>query len=70
MVKQKKKRNKKYSGADSAIKRPTVTKITAANRSAVSQWFFEKRQFLRPVLVVVGIAILIVIIVAGIISLF
>ena len=70
MVKQKKKRNKKYSGADSAVKRPTVTKITATNRSAISQWFFEKRQLLRPALAIIGIVALVIVIIAGIVSLF
>lgn len=58
MVKQKKKRTKKYSGADAAITRPVVTRVTAANRSKLGQWWFERKRILKPVLITSGIVIL------------
>ncbi len=62
--KQKKKRNKVYQGADAAITRPTVTKITAVQRSWIGQWWFDHKRIARPVLiaaaVIAGIVILII----------
>lgn len=49
--KQKKKRNKQYKGADAAVTRPSVTRITAANRSKVGQWWFERKKILKPILI-------------------
>ena len=60
MVKQKKKRTKKYSGTDAATTRPVVTRMTAANRSKIGQWWFERKKFLKPVLITSGIILLIV----------
>jgi len=60
MVKQKKKRTKKYSGADAAVTRPVVTRVTAANRSKPGQWWFERKRILKPVLITTGIAALLV----------
>jgi len=60
MAKQKKKRNKQYTGADASIKQPSVTKLTAANRSSLSQWWFEKKKFAKPALIASGVAIIIV----------
>jgi hypothetical protein len=60
MVKQKKKRTKKYSGTDAAITRPVVTRMTAANRSKIGQWWFERKKFLKPILIASGIVLLIV----------
>lgn len=60
MVKQKKKRTKKYSGAEAAVTRPVVTRVTAANRSKFSQWWFERKRILKPVLITAGAATLLV----------
>ena len=58
--KQKKKRNKQYRGADAALQRPAVTKITAANRSKLGQWWFDRKKVLKPVLIGAGVVIVIV----------
>jgi hypothetical protein len=60
MAKQKKKRNKIYTGQDAAVNRPTVTRISAANRNKVQQWWFEKKRIAKPVLIGVAIAIVVV----------
>jgi hypothetical protein len=67
MVKQKKKRTKKYSGADAAVTRPVVTRVTAANRNKVGQWWFERKRILKPVLITTGIVTLLVWLIAEII---
>jgi hypothetical protein len=62
--KQKKKRNKAYTGVDAAVTRPVVTKISAVNRNPVSQWWFDHKRIARPIiiaaLVVAGVVILII----------
>ena len=62
--KQRKKRNKAYTGADAAITRPVVTKISAVNRSKPGQWWFDHKRIAKPIiiaaLVVIAIAILII----------
>lgn len=68
MAKQKKKRNKAYRGEDAKNARPDVVRITAANRSAPGQWLYERRKLLKPVLIAVGIASLLVILIIGIIG--
>lgn len=60
MAKQKKKRNKIYKGADASAARPTITRLQAANRNMVQQWWFEKKRIAKPVLIGVGIAIVVV----------
>ena len=55
--KQKKKRNKQYQGADAAIQRPVVTKISAVNRSRLGQWWFDRKKVLKPVLITAAIAL-------------
>ena len=61
--KQKKKRNKVYTGVDAAITRPVVTKISAVNRNAVSQWWFERKRIARPVIIGVLVATAVVILI-------
>jgi hypothetical protein len=61
--KQKKKRNKVYQGAEAAITRPTVTKITAVNRSRVGQWWFDHKRIARPVLIAAAVVAVIVILI-------
>jgi hypothetical protein len=58
--KQKKKRNKQYRGADASLTRPVVTRISAANRSKVGQWWFERKRVLKPVLI--GAAVILVVV--------
>lgn len=67
MGKQKKKRNKAYSGVDAADARPTITRISAANRNKVSQWWFEHKAIARPVLIASGVVLAVVIIIVEIV---
>lgn len=54
--KQKKKRNKQYRGQEAAMTRPSVTRITAVNRSTLGQWWFDRKKILKPVLIAVLVA--------------
>ena len=57
--KPKKKRNKQYRGADAALTKPVVTKVQAADRHALGQWWFEHKRIAKPV-IITGIIILVV----------
>jgi hypothetical protein len=60
MAKQKKKRNKAYTGQDAATSRPTVTRMSAANRNKLQQWWFDKKRVAKPVLIAAGVAIVVI----------
>lgn len=51
----KKKRNKVYRGADASLTRPVVTRISAANRTKVGQWWFDHKRIAKPVLIAVAV---------------
>jgi len=67
MAKNKKKRNKIYTGVDAAMTRPTVTRISATNRSKIGQWWFEHKRILKPILVISGIVIFFIIMIIEIV---
>lgn len=67
--KQKKKRNKAYTGVDAAITRPIVTKISAVNRNPVSQWWFDHKRIARPIIIAVIVVVAIVILIIQLVSL-
>ena len=70
MAKVKKKRNKKYRGADAAATRPTITRVQAVNRSKLGQWLFENKKMLKMIRNVLLIGLIVAIIISGIVSLF
>ena len=70
MSKNKKKRNKKYTGADAAITQPVIIKIEAVNRNKLSQWWFDNKKIAKPVGIVAGVVFFLVIVIVQIISLF
>jgi hypothetical protein len=63
MAKQKKKRNKSYTGADAAISRPIITKLAAADRSKIGQWWFDKKTVLKPTIITSTVVIVIIVLV-------
>ena len=58
--KPKKKRNKVYRGSDASVTRPTVTRLSAANRNILSQWWFEKKRIAKPVLIAVAVGLVVI----------
>jgi hypothetical protein len=56
----KKKRNKAYTGADAAVTRPVVTRISAANRTKIGQWWFDHKRVAKPVLIAAAIIAVVV----------
>jgi hypothetical protein len=67
MAKQKKKRNKVYTGVDAVMTQPVITRISAANRSKLGQWWFEHKKTLKPVLITSGIVVFIIILIVEIV---
>jgi hypothetical protein len=67
MTKHKKKRNKIYTGVDAAVTKPIITRISAANRSKLGQWWFEHKKVAKPILITSGVVFFIIIIVIEII---
>lgn len=69
MAKNKKKRNKSYTGKDAAVVKPVITKIKAVNRSKVGQWWFEKKKIIKPIAKFTSITVFIILIILEIIKL-
>ena len=69
MGKKSKKRNKKYSGWDSATDDSTINvhKLSATPRSDFKQWFFDHKKLVRNVVIAVVVAgVIIFLVVQGI----
>lgn len=60
MAKQKKKRNKVYSGSNASVTRATVTRVKAENRSKAKQWWLEKKRFAKPALIAGAVALVVI----------
>ena len=60
MAKQKKKRNKKYTGSEAKVTQPQIVRVQAVKRSKVGQWWFEKKKFAKPVLIAAGVVLVVV----------
>lgn len=67
MAKHKKKRNKVYTGIDAAVTKPIITRIEAANRSRIGQWWFEHKKVYKPILITTGIVIFVIIMIIEIV---
>ena len=68
MAKQKKKRNKKYSGSEAAVTRPTVTRVKAVNRGKIGQWWFDHKRVAKPVSIAAAIATALIALITGFIA--
>lgn len=60
MAKQKKKRNKKYTGADAAMTRPSITRVEAVHRSKLGQWWHDHKRIAKPIFIATAVILLIV----------
>lgn len=60
MAKKQKKRNKPYTGEGAKVATPTVTRISAVNRTKLGQWWFDRKRVLKPILITAIVAIIIV----------
>lgn len=69
MSKNKKKRNKTYSGADAAITKATVTRIEAVSRNKVSQWWFDNKKIAKPVMIAAAVIAFIIMLIVQVVRL-
>lgn len=60
MAKQKKKRNKKYTGADAKSTQPNVIKVNAVRRSPAGQWWHEKKKIVKTATIAAAVIILLI----------
>lgn len=60
MAKQKKKRNKTYTGEGAKTAQPTVTRISAVHRSPLKQWWHEKKRIAKPVIIAALVAVVVI----------
>lgn len=60
MAKQKKKRNKTYTGTDASVSRPTITRVSAVNRNKLQQWWFDKKRVAKPALIASAVVLIII----------
>lgn len=51
MAKQKKKRNKPYTGAGSTAVRPQTIRVEAVQRNRAQLWWHERKRILKPALI-------------------
>jgi len=70
MGKNKKKRNKHYSGVGSTTTQSSVTRISAVNRNKPAQWWFDNKRLAKPILIASGVALAIIVIIYEIIKTF
>lgn len=49
-----KKRNKKYTGADAAVTKPNVTRVTAVVRSPIGEWWHDNKKRVRMIAMIAG----------------
>ena len=68
MAKQKKKRTKKYSGADAAVHRPSITRVSAVSRSKPKQWYYERKRVIKPVAIFVAVVVGLVALIIGFVT--
>lgn len=60
MAKKTKKRNKPYTGSNAAMKKPSVTKVEAVNRSKPKQWWFDNKKRMKPLFITLGVIFIII----------
>lgn len=70
MAKQKKKRTKKYQGADAKATTPTVVRVSAEERSRFKEWWLTYRQLVKIGGAILSIVVLVVIVIIGLVGLF
>lgn len=47
--------------------RPTITRVTAVNRGKIRQYWFDHKRILKPVLIVAGIVVVIIVLIIEIV---
>ena len=67
MGKNKKKRNKQYTGVDAAMVRPNIVRVSAVDRGKFGQWWFDNKKIAKPIIRVAAIVLIVVVIIVEIV---
>ncbi len=68
--KQKKKRNKKYQGADAKVSSPQVLRVSAEERSAFKEWWLTYGRLVKFTAAAAGIVFALLLVIVGLVGLF
>ncbi|MBH2007394.1 hypothetical protein I8H83_02205 [Candidatus Saccharibacteria bacterium] len=60
MSKQKKKRNKQYTGAGSNAVRPQTIRVEAVQRNKAQLWWHERKRVLKPALIAAAVITIVI----------
>ncbi|MBH1980591.1 hypothetical protein I8H89_03655 [Candidatus Saccharibacteria bacterium] len=60
MSKQKKKRNKQYTGAGSNAVRPQMIRVEAVQRNKAQLWWHERKRVLKPALIAAAVITIVI----------
>jgi len=66
--KQKKKRNKKYQGADAKVAAPQVVRVSAVERSRLKEWWLTYGRLAKFAGAAVGILLAVILLIIGLIG--
>jgi len=69
-AKQKKKRNKKYQGADAKVTTPQVVRVSAEERSRFKEWWLTYGKLAKFIGAAVGVLLVVILLVIGLIGIF
>lgn len=69
MSKQKKKRNKSYTGVNASMTRPTIIKVSAVNRTKIGQWWADNKAIAMPLIKTAGVIFVVIVLIIEIIKL-
>ncbi len=67
MGKNKKKRNKQYTGVDAAMIRPNIVKVSAVDRGKLAQWWFDNKKVAKPIIRIAVIVLVVIVIIVEIV---
>lgn len=68
--KQKKKRNKKYQGADAKVSSPQVLRVSAEDRSALKEWWLTYGRLAKFIAAAAAIVFALLLVIVGLVGLF
>lgn len=68
--KQKKKRNKKYQGADAKVSSPQVVRVSAEERSRFTEWWLTYGRLVKFIATAIGVILVLILLVVGLVGIF
>ncbi len=69
-AKQKKKRNKRYQGADAKVQTPQIMRVSAEERSRFKEWWITYGQLAKVGGGIIGAILVVILLIIGIVGMF